>query len=160
MRGRRARITRKRLDKIRSDIKSKNIISPGKWTNIESDVNIFLKFKKNKPVVDSIGEFIGIYRPLVDGGTFEKTYPVSFNLVVWNFQKLELRHGLDKIVAACEKKINKISDRKGNKKYGDFVITDIFNVKKEDGVLSCVGKTNNKRIKGFLGRDALGLRVF
>ena len=50
MRKRRARISRQRMDIIRSDVKSKNTIKPGPWTNIGTLLQVKAEFKKNKPI--------------------------------------------------------------------------------------------------------------
>src|SRR3990167_2563212 len=121
MTKKRTRISSQKMDKIRFDVKSNKTIKPGPWTNIETTLDIKVEFKKNKPVLNSMSEFIGIYRPIfVD--KFEKTFPISFNLVVENLDKLIEQNGLDSVVSACEKNINSRKEKRGLKTFGDFFI--------------------------------------
>ena len=159
MTKKRTRISSQKMDKIRFDVKSNKTIKPGPWTNIETTLDIKVEFKKNKPVLNSMSEFIGIYRPIfVD--KFEKTFPISFNLVVENIDKLIEQNGLGTVIAACEKNINSRKEKRGLKTFGDFFIMSACRMASYQSTLTCTGKTTNKRIKGFMGSDALGLRVF
>ena len=143
MRKKRTRISSQKMDKIRSDVKSNKTIKPGPWSNIQTDLILSVEFKKNKPVLNSMSEFIGIYRPIfVD--KFEKTFPMSFNLVIENLDDLVKQDGLDSIIAACEKNINSRKEKRGLKTFGDFFIISACRMASNQNTLSCTGKTTNK----------------
>lgn len=156
---RKTRITKKEIiayreeKKISSYKRKKNIV-PGPWTNVEVDFEIKVNFRKNKHVIEKYGETIGTYSE--DSGWHEKGwYPIVFNLEAEGLKELIEKHGIDKVLAACENSLNEMEDEKGRQKYGDIIILKLGannsqNPDTSKRFISCHGKTNKKSIEGFM----------
>jgi hypothetical protein len=152
----RVRVTR---NAIEAQKKKAKYVSPGPWTNLDTKLSIQAKLKRNKPISSIFGEYIlGVYRP-EDENLLEPTKPISFNIVVDNLKELVSKHGIDQVLAACEKSLNSYL-YKGKKLFGDIVITHLVSdnsqrENEQDRFLSVLGKTTKKEIKLFLGEGRI-----
>ena len=155
---RKTRVTKEEIiayreDKKISSYKRKKNIKPGPWTNLEVDFEVRASLRKTKHFIISYGDILGAYRD-DDNWTEKGWYPIVFNIEVDGLKKLVNKHGVDKVLAACENSLNE-EDKHGKQKYGDIIILGlgVDNSQNPDATrrfLSCHGKTNKKSIEGFM----------
>jgi len=147
---RKIRVTREQVLQAAKDNKikaKKNVVVPGPWTNLQTDLKINPRVRNSKGIV---AEIAGVYSN--DDMWAEKGwYPISINITSDDiFQKVQ-KYGLDQYIAAWEKFIN-LEDKKS---YGTIVLLQAtvdhsLNEDETHRFVSCRAKTNKKSIKGFV----------
>ena len=129
----------------------KRTIIPGPWTDKETKLKLKPELKANQSVCRTIGEYYGIYR---DNSNWNEKgwYPITINIMAKNLKQLVSKHGIDQVMAACEKGLNECLDEEKKKRFGHIILTYVFsdNSQRDNGFISCWAKTNKKRIVGFL----------
>lgn len=158
---RKTRVTKKDIKAARKDIKMtsyqrKRKIIPGPWTEIETELEVEAEMLLNDKGVmaDLLGPTYGTYTNRDAYPTEKGWYPIIFNLVAPNMKQLVADHGMDQFLAAAEKHLNSLKDKKGKPKYGTIVITTmaIDNSQRDSAgsrFISVHAKTNKKSISGF-----------
>jgi len=157
---RKVRVSKTDTIRIREENKKtsyqrKKLIIPGPWTNIETSFKVKARLRENKSSVmaEILGPSFGSYSN--DTGWTERGwYPIVFNLEAPKMKKIIDEHGIDNFLAASEKALNEIKNKKGKSLYGRIIITSLCvdNSGRTDVTnrfISCRGKTNSKKIKGF-----------
>jgi hypothetical protein len=158
-RPRKTRITKEEIIAYREDkkipsYKRKKDIKPGPWTNIEVDFKVEANLRFSKHVIEKFGETCGSYTN--DSDWYEKGwYPVVFNIVIDGLDELIKKHGVDKVLAACENSLCEAEEADGKRKYGDLIILKLGSDNSQNPdptkrFISCHGKTNKKFIEGFM----------
>jgi len=146
---------------VYAEIKNrKKKIKPGFWSNIDTDLAVEAKLIKNIPdfyFPSYLGKYI-----TYDDGYKEDGYRALVKITTKDLKVLLYEHGIDEVLAACEKSLNLYKNKKGKKILGDVVIYDIVQEKLSDNppCLVCTIKTNRKRIPKFMGISNEKLQVF
>ena len=151
---RKTRITKKQIAKARAERKKtvyqrKKQIIPGPWTNVETELKVNAKLKLNNSSIMAqiLGPCYGTYKN--DSDWQEKSwYPIYINIEVPRLKQLVEKHGINKVMAACEKSLTEQS------KYGTIVLLNLGvdhsqNISPKKRFLSVLAKTNKKNIEGF-----------
>jgi len=147
------------LQKRRRDIR--RIIKPGPWTNISVEFSVVAKLKKYESKYFNFPPFLGKYLTCDDGYSGDG-YRAIVSIVLDNLSLLIKNYGINKILAACEKSLNSYKNSSGKKVLGDVVIIKLVDDRadKEEKYLTCIIKTNRKRIPKFMGLQEGTLKVF
>ena len=158
-RTRRTRITQQDINKIRAAVrrfnattatKSKKIIIPGPYTNLETPLQVKVQLRPSKSIDDQA--ILGTY-PNVKTWDERGWYPIFFNLITQDITQVVKQHGLDAFLAACERDLN---TKDNQKLYGKVVILKVVSDHSlteqrpvEDRFVSCYAKTTKRSIVGF-----------
>lgn len=154
------RVTKKALQAVRAERKKtsyqrKKRVIPGPWTETEVEFEVKAKLRKNKSSIlrEDLGVCYGVYRKDPDWNE-KGWYPIIINIEVPRLKKLVEDHGIDNVMAACEKSLSAVEDKKGKPKYGTVVLLSLGsdNSQKPEAsqrFLSVHAKTNKKGIEGF-----------
>lgn len=143
-----------REERKKTSAKRKKTIIPGPWTELKTKLKLKPVLKENHSICNSLGIFYGSY--LDTSNWSEKGwYPIVINIALDNLQKLVIKHGIDQVIAACEKSLNDSLDENRKSRFGHLILLSLFsdNSQKEEPTkrfLSCYAKTNKKRIIGFM----------
>jgi len=154
---RKTRVTKKAVKAFReakknrpSSYKSKKIVRPGPWTDINTKLEVKANLRKTNGIM---GPALGTY-PRDQFWHEPGWYPIIFNLISKSIKRDVDAYGLDEYIAACEKSLNTPDNQK---KYGTVVIlkVEVDHSLKEDRAradrfISVRAKTNKKSIKGFM----------
>jgi hypothetical protein len=139
-----------REERKKTPYKRKNTITPGPWTNLPTKLKLTPTLRTNH----SVGglEFYGLYRDTSNWNE-RAWYPISINIELPDLLPLVQKHGLDQIMAACEQSLNARVD--GRKRYGTIILLSVFSDNSQNPdptrrFLSCLAKTNKKRVPGFI----------
>jgi hypothetical protein len=132
--------------KLTSSERKKTIV-PGPWTGLKTELKVEALLRPLKSVCERFGAIQGVYRD--DSAWKEKGwYPITINIACPKLEENVIKYGIDQVLAACEASLNQTQD------YGTLVIMYLFsdNSQQADSncFLSCLAKTNKKRIEGFL----------
>ena len=149
-RQRKTRITKELVHQMQETRKikaQKNVIIPGPWTNVETE----LKVKPELRLTDVlIGQILGHYRD--DEQWREKGwYPISINITSSKIKRDVEKYGIAEYLSAWEKAIN---DEKLANQYGTIILLNAMVDHSHDEnenhrFISCLAKTNKKSIPGF-----------
>jgi len=161
------RITKKATIKIReikkkkrkiSLYRCKKKISPGPWTEIETDLRFKAKLRWSKGLDGSnnskvLSRIRGTY-PVLRWWNERGWYPIYINLICHGIKELVEKHGMIEVMAAFEKSIN---IEKNQKELGTIVLLDVLinhsldsSKKPGDRFISCLAKTTKRDIVGFV----------
>lgn len=151
---RKTRVTKKEVKEIREAKKQDRIkagrrsVSPGPWTEIETDLEVKAKLRLNEGI---IGGCLGTYPKDRPDGIERGWYPIIFNITSKSIKRDVAEHGLDHYLAACEKSLNSPENRK---QYGMIIILQASSDNSQHPdrnrrFISCRGKTDKYKIKGF-----------
>jgi len=148
---RKTRVTKKFVDQMREEKKNrkskKNVIVPGPWTNIETELVIKPELHKT---IGIMGESYGSY-PKSEFWGERGWYPIIINIMSSRIKQNVSEHGLDVYIAAWEKAIN---TKRNKTKYGTIIILKMMidhSIEEDENhrFISCNAKTNKKSISGF-----------
>jgi predicted house-cleaning noncanonical NTP pyrophosphatase (MazG superfamily) len=136
---------------LKAKKKNKKVIRPGFWSKVETDLVVKAKLKKHIPEF-YFPPYLGKYVTHDDGYSGDG-YRALVKITADRLAELIQEHGIDQVLAACEKSLNSYKNKYGRKLLGDFVICEILQEKLEEEVpfVTCLIKTNKKRISKFLG---------
>lgn len=151
MKKRKTRVTKEQVHLLRDEIKynkaHKNVIVPGPWTNIITELVVKPELRITHGLV---GDILGIYND--DEMWKEKGwYPISINVTSKKIKRDVAKYGLFEYLSAWEKGTRA---EEFMKLYGTIVLlkTDTDHALDEDEAhrfISCRAKTNKKSISGF-----------
>jgi hypothetical protein len=159
-RTRKTTATRNQIIKIRERIKqfnsttaakSKKIIIPGPYTNLETPLQVKVLLRPSKSIDDN--EILGTYPEPIQWNE-RGWYPIYFNLIAPDITKIVKQFGINAFLAACEKDLNNPDNKK---RFGRIVIIRVVvdhsleeqERAEKDRFVSCYAKTTNKSIDGF-----------
>jgi hypothetical protein len=147
-------------EEIKAARKRKRVIRPGFWTNIETSLTVQAKLKKHISEV-YFPPYLGKYVTHDDGYKGDG-YRAMVKITVENLKRLLFEHGIDEVLAACEKSLNSYKNKYGRKVLGDVVIDEVVQEKLGDDppCIICMIKTNKRRISKFMGMSKGILQVF
>jgi hypothetical protein len=155
--GKRGRPKNKNHHDVYAEIKEarrqrRRVIKPGFWSNVETNLQVKAKLKKNKGLVSCIPDFLGKYYTHNDGYKGDG-YRALVRITVKNLNNLVYEYGIDEVLAACEKSLNSYKDEKKKKILGDVVIHEVVSERLEgkEPYIACVIKTNKRHIPKFMG---------
>ena len=152
MKKRKTRITKEQRIQLQEEKKvkgKKNVVIPGPWTNLATDLKIKPEIRLTKGIVY---DMYGAYTDVDSQQWKEKGwYPIVMNSTSTDIYKKVKTHGLDQYVAAWEKAINSDANKKID---GTIVILQVtvdhtLDADETHRFLSCKAKTNRKSIAGF-----------
>lgn len=155
----------------------------GAWTNTDPGFEVKAKLKRNKTLsilmpeeekekyrsagksLPDFYEVLGVYKNREICIEDNRLFDISINIVLDDLRSLVGAHGIDKVLAACERSLNSYVSSAGEKLLGDVAIVELVsdNSDRQDPnarFLSCIAKTNKGDIKRFMGVDGGKLRVF
>jgi hypothetical protein len=149
------------VDELKKMRKERHIIKPGKWSSIETPLCLRAKLKKYNSFCGSFPSFLGKYITHDDGYEGDG-YRALVSIVVDNMPLLIARHGINEVLAACEKSLNSYKNGNGKKVLGNVVIMQLIDDRKEKNYeyLTCMIKTDRKFIPKFMGMKEGTLMVF
>lgn len=128
----------------------KRKILPGFWTKINTSLEVQAKLQKH--ISDFGPPCIGKYITHDDGYKGDG-YRALVKVTVTGLKKLLYEHGIDEVLAACEKSLNSYTNKKGKKVLGDLVIHQVQQEKLDSDppCIICMIKTNKNHIPKFMG---------
>jgi hypothetical protein len=160
--AKRGRPRKKTPDELVDDRKRSRKLFPGPWSDIKPNFTVMAKLVKNRGLVSSLPDHLGKYVTHNDG--YEGSgYRAYVKITTDNFEALVEKHGLDDVLAACEKSFNSYRNKNKRKILGDFVIEKVLydeKSRREKDYVPCLVKTNRKYIKKFMGTKYGELQVF
>ena len=149
------------VDELKRIRKEKRIIKPGKWSSIETSLSLVAKLKKYTSFCGSFPPFLGKYITHDDNYQGDG-YRALVSIVVNDMSSLIKLHGIDQVLASCEKSLNSYKTATGKKVLGDVVIMKLIDDRKDKNYeyLTCMIKTDRKFIPKFMGMSEKTLQVF